>query len=204
MNHFSIWFFLHFQRIVLLFYLYSRAHCEIEKWSVRLSGLRSGTVTAGSQGRYHLPCLSFVIFFWKCKCKLGFWREAEAVSPALSEICVTRNKNNHFWWKCCWTCQTIFVKIAAPHAKSVLKSVFNVMNRKRWRDLPLLWFLWHHVTVTTFLLKTIAAERKSIKTVSKGRYIGYLLDCGPFYISVIVILQKIVVTKKYVTISWYL
>ena len=110
MNHFSIWFFLHFQRIVLLFYLYSRAHCEIEKWSVRLSGLRSGTVTAGSQGRYHLPCLSFVIFFWKCKCKLGFWREAEAVSPALSEICVTRNKNNHFWWKCCWTCQTIFFK----------------------------------------------------------------------------------------------
>ena len=99
-------FFFNFQRIFLLFFLYSRAHCEIEKWLVRLSGTRSGTVTAGSQGRYHLPCLSFVIFFWKCKCKLGFWREAEAVSPALSEICVTRNKNNHFWWKCCWTCQT--------------------------------------------------------------------------------------------------
>ena len=98
----------------------------------------------------------------------------------------------------------IFGENVAGLVKPVLKSVSNIMNKKRWRNLPLLWFVWHYVTVTTFLLKTIAAECKSIKTVSKGRYIGYLLDCGPFYNSVIVILQKIVVTTKYVTISWYL
>ena len=34
--------------------------------------------------------------------------------------------------------ETIFFKIVARHAKPVLKSIFNVMNRKRWRDLPLL------------------------------------------------------------------
>ena len=51
------------------------------------------------------------------------------------------------------------------------------------------------------VVKTIAGECKSIKTVSKGRYMGYLLESGPFYICVIVILQKIVVTIQYVTIS---
>ena len=34
------------------------------------------------------------------------------------------------------------------------------------------------------------------KTISKGRYMGYLLECGPFHIYVIVILQKIVVTTN--------
>ena len=117
-----------FQFDFLTIFLYFRAHCEIEKWLVRLSGLRSGTVTAGSQGRYHLPCLSFVIFIWFRTGGRG------DIICLVWDLCDKKSIA-----KTTFSCQVIATNIfgenVAGLVKPALKSRSNIMNGRRWRDL---------------------------------------------------------------------
>ena len=110
------------------FYILVRIVREKNGWCAS-PGFAPAQLPVGVRGAITcLVCHLWEFFFWKCKCKLGFWRESGAVSPALSGICVTKNisttmlmkkKNkqsflvkmlldlsNYFCKNCCSTCQT--------------------------------------------------------------------------------------------------